>query len=182
MILSYDYPTYTGARRVIDFRKAWLGDAAPGPGLEALPAEIRRSAAEWGTAAAQRVEKGTLTSIEAERVAALLGAIADDLDADLAGVMPVPGASFSGWQAKARLLRGMVGARRRDDPDRVAKGRADPAEARARLDALEAVYARYWEELFAWAPPEDSTDNGKAWVAEHWFNIVAADALPVAAE
>lgn len=174
--LDYDFPLYSKSadRRLIDFEET----GATGEFGIAIQREINVHAA----AAPARIDRGTVTRDDAKTQHYLLEAIAADLRvraqrvflwgqwlADHRLDVPPPLDQLLAeqaqkleprpWAAKVATLRAVIDARGKGFDDDVAKGRATEAQARAQLDALEAIHALYWADGFAW---DGTTDELRA--------------------
>jgi hypothetical protein len=135
-----------------------------------LTAEIRRTAEAIAAAAPAKIAKGTATAEEADAWAGLWAAIAEDYAAQDAWL--AAGAGTSGWSlaeklrelrrgngwtwiTKVEALRREIEARRTAYPADVAKGRLTREQAKAQLEALEAVHDCYWRHGYAFDGTRD---------------------------
>lgn len=173
-MLKYDFPCFTVNPDTLSACNEADGDAAVA-GLDRSPhgkalliAELRRTRADFAAAAPGRIARGQLSGEEADRIGAALESMALDMETELdwlaasrngraaAPRMPLPRPGDAvGWEEKVHVLRRELHFRRRYDPDRVAKGRLSHDAARVQLERLEAVHAKYWQELFAYPWPDD---------------------------
>lgn len=161
--LDYDFPLAgeMSSRALIDFLEAGDDDQ--------LTNAITEEARAFAASTPSRIDRGLVTAEDAKAYAALIEAIALDLQtrsrragqwrewlagnrldqprpmAELLAEHPAP----KPWADKVALLRALIEARRKSLPDDVAKGRATIDQARTRIEALEALHALYWCEGFA---------------------------------
>jgi hypothetical protein len=135
--LSYDFEPYSPrSRHWIDFAEAGQ--------LGQLAAEVERTRDAIARAAVDKEKKGQLTADQVRLMCRTWLAIAVNLaGADNRKTAGIP------WAAKVAALRAEVERRRNTYPADVDKGRLAPADARARLERLEAVHYHYFNMGFA---------------------------------
>lgn len=188
-MLDADFMLYSpGSHRLVDYAEQGRH------GQALLTAEIDRTATAIKTAIPDRIAKGVLDEAEAVRILATFMAIAADLAAEreywaaLDALWSDAGANLAtgspqladflaavasgddppiAWPDKVEALRREITHRRASFEADVSKGRLDPAEARDRLERIEAVHDKYWRQMFAWQSP-----TGAAAASIEWRNEI----------